>query len=453
MRFELLLCVLVLALMLLCFFAIGEIYLRILLTSMLLVLLLVHCWVTPYRWQIVPLWFVLLATQVSFVLDTSVKGPGWFALLLLCTSGVSLSVALVVGIPLLKLPVPDGRFGIGAITHALVDPDRPAFETSTDKGRRILVKIWYPSDRPSSSNGRSREPMWADFYRGAEIPRSLRWFTAYLRSIPTNTVPGAPFATGIKNPRLLIYNLGMISSVSENTTLMEYLASHGYVVFSIQHLDQLAEYHALNEEVSETEKERNKALLKRLTPSMGRDEMAEGFLELIGSSSVMNRMVATRAIDTDYVLNHAPVLFAKIPSLENCAPSVDRVGLVGFSLGGAVSTEFSKKDGRCAAVVNMDGGLYGTRIEDPISVPYLMMEAEHGEGANDLLLKNATSEMQIVVMPQTKHMDFFDAKLVWPIFRLLRALGRAPRQEFLVKKNETIREHFEHFLGKDATSD
>ena len=234
---------------------------------------------------------------------------------------------------------------------------------------------------------------------------------------------------------------------------MEVLASHGYVVLSIHHLAQFAEYNALNEEVPETEKERTKALTKRLTPSSGRDEMAEVCLELFRSSSAFNRIVATRAKDTEYVLNNATELFAKIPSLEKDALSVDRVGSLGLSLGGAVATEFSKNDERCAAVVNMDGGIYGTRIEEPVPVPYMMMNAEQGEGGCDLALKNATAEVNNLTMPQTKHLDFHDAKLVMPFLRWLGALGKAPSREFLAKKNELIRKHFEDFLGQNVPSD
>jgi dienelactone hydrolase len=416
----------------------------------MLMLLLIHLWVTPYRWQIISLWFVLIATQASVLLDVTANSLGGIVLLVFCSLGVLLSVALVVGYPLIKLPVPDGRYGIGSITHTLVDPDRPSFETSTDNGRRLFVKIWYPSDHESSSNDHSRESLWQDL-DGADRPKIQRWSFAYLQSVPTNTVPGASFAAGVENPRLLIYHHGMGTWASENTILMEHLASHGYVVISIHHLAQFAEYYALDAEVPETEKERNKALMKRLTPSMGRDEKAEVCLELFYATSAFNRMVAAEVKDCDYVLNNAPELFAKIPSLEKRAVSVDRVGSLGLSLGGAVATEFSKNDERCAAVVNMEGGIYGTRIEDPVSVPYMMMYAEQGECC-DLALKNATVEVNNVTMPQTKHLDFHDAKLVIPILRWLGPLGKAPSREFMDKKNKLIREHFETFLGQNVPS-
>jgi predicted dienelactone hydrolase len=370
----------------------------------------------------------------------------WFALLAFCTLGILLSFALVVGYPLLKLPVPDGPYGIGSVTHALVDSERAAFETSADNGRRLFIKIWYPSDHQSNSDDGSKESLWQDL-GGADRPKIQRGLLAYVRSVPTNTISGASFAAGVENPQLLIYGHGMGTWASENTVLMEYLASHGYVVFSIHHLDQFAEYYALDGEVPEPEKERNKALMKRLTPSMGRDEMADLCLELFHASSAFNRMVANEAKDCAYVLNNAPELFAKIPSLEKDALSVDRVGLLGLSLGGAVATEFCKYDERCVAVVNMDGGIYGTRIEEPVPVPYMMMNAEEGEGGCDSALKNATAEMNNLTMPQTKHMDFHDAKLVMPILRWLRVLGKAPSREFMDKKNKLIREHFETYLG------
>ena len=238
---------------------------------------------------------------------------------------------------------------------------------------------------------------------------------------------------------------------SENTTLMEHLASHGYVVLSIYHLDQLAEYNALEAKVPEAEKEWNKAFEKRIESSIGYDEKAELSLEHLRTASVYNRMVATRAVDIDYVLNNVPTLLSMIPSLDKGVLSVDRIGVLGFSLGGAVATEFSKKDERCATVVNIDGGLYGTQMEKPISVPYLMMNGDCGDCKddwfNDLVLKNAVVDVHILTMPQTKHLDFGDAKLIFPFQRWLGVLGKAPIREFLSKKNELIRKHFEDFLG------
>ena len=336
---------------------------------------------------------------------------------------------------------------MGSVVHTLVDADRASYETSSTKGRRLFVKVWYPTDQRSGPVQQPRESMWQDLYGAADVPRSLRYLTAYLTSVKTNTVRLAPMADAVANPRLLVYNHGMISVASENTLLMEHLASHGFVVLSIRHLDQLTEFHALNGALPEAERDRNRALVKRLAATSERDERARRSLEYYRSSSTTNRIVSARALDTVYVIDAIPKVMAWIPSSGAVDPSSDRVGLMGLSLGGAVATEVGRSDGRCSAVVNIDGGLFGTQSDSSVRVPYLMIYSEQNEGSNDLLLRNDGAKVHEVAIPRTKHLDFHDATMVLPVLRWIGVLGKAKPRETVDDKNQSVRKHLATCLG------
>ena len=82
--------------------------------------------------------------------------------------------------------------------------------------------------------------------------------------IVTNARHAAPYAANAWPPRVSIYNHGMISLASENSMLMEHLASHGHVVIALQHRSQLAELRALQAAQRAEEKQEQAQLERRI---------------------------------------------------------------------------------------------------------------------------------------------------------------------------------------------
>jgi dienelactone hydrolase len=71
----------------------------------------------------------------------------------------------------------------------------------------------------------------------------------------------------------------------------------------------------------------------------------------------------------------------------------ERVGFVGYSLGGAVAAEASLIDKRIRAVVNLDGWLFAQAAKAPPSAPYLLVHsADSVPQADDL--RSATQELR-----------------------------------------------------------
>src|SRR5690606_28113085 len=87
-----------------------------------------------------------------------------------------------------------------------------------------------------------------------------------------------------------------------------------------------------------------------------------------------------------FVLDRISAVLERIPGYRGKDRGVPvEAAVVGFSLGGAVATEWCRTDPRCGAAVNMDGGLFGSRPLDAVEVPYLMLYSETSEGGNDSL--------------------------------------------------------------------
>ena len=106
-----------------------------------------------------PIWGVLIVTQVINFAGVTLTGASWIGLFVLCVFLILLSFALVIGMPLVRLPVPDGPYGVGSVTHTLEDMERVRYEGSSLQGRKIFVKVWYPAAEKTNSDRSVRESL------------------------------------------------------------------------------------------------------------------------------------------------------------------------------------------------------------------------------------------------------------------------------------------------------
>lgn len=331
----------------------------------------------------------------------------------------------------LTLPELQGEHGVGTVTETLVDQARPASLVAEASGRKLFVKVWYPA----AIEPGDPEPLWAQL--GNEpVPLPMRWLVGRANSIRTNSKVGAAFSARVENAPVAIYNHGLISFASENTSLAEQLASRGFVVLSIQHVEQLQELRGLRSRESTHKRRRDSALAARLKAASPEHKaaMAQEYYE---ASTTTSQIVAARSADVTFTLENLEQLIGVIPQARPQGLATESVTLIGFSLGGAVGTEFSKGDDRARAVVNLDGGMHGTRIGEPIRVPYLMMYSSANEGINDALLPDHARR---VAPASTAHLNYHEISWLMPALRLVGIIGKTAPRDFIRYRNDTVRE-------------
>lgn len=407
--------------------------------------IVVHLVMFHFRWQMVPAYLVaailliVLAAGVSTASNVKLLSAGGAILLVLA------SFVLSIGFPVRNLPVPDGPHAVGVVTHDLEythsgSGDAPA------QLRRLLVRIWYPATVENEQN-HTRETLWSEFNDADYFSATERFFAAYLRNIRTHSYRSAPFVADLGSRPLLIYNHALLSTASDNTLLMESLASHGYVIASIQHKDQRAEYASLQNELSTEERAREHEDLKRLGGDLDRSERSALSLQVYQQNPTLPTIVMRRAQDTEYVLENLVSVLSTIPGCDN-ATCVEqgRVGLLGLSLGGAVATEFCRTNRLCGAAVNMDGGIFGADIQAPVSVPYLMLYSDSNEGGNDFLKAASGESFGDRAIAGARHADFHDASSVIPALRWFGLLGPIGGEEMNRRKNRYVREFLDESL-------
>jgi dienelactone hydrolase len=323
---------------------------------------------------------------------------------------------------------PSGLFGTGTITAELTDPDRPAHLATSRMGRSLRVQVWYPA----SATPGAAPLVWNALRRNAATPLPLRALLALIRT-RTTAIPQAKILAGPSLP-LVVYNHGMVSFADENTSLMEDLASHGYIVLAIEHAEQMQELQALNRSRS-SEQRRQDAVLVRQLRQVSRDERSRLAPEYYRASPVSCQIVIERAHDTAFVLRRVKEVMGALPGISSDSVDPEHAHLIGYSIGGAVSMEVARNNTAALSVVSIDGGLQGSLRGQPIRTPVLMLYSEANEGINDELLPPHAEKL---TLPGTTHLSFHDVSLLLPFLRYLGATGKLKPAECLAHRNQAV---------------
>jgi dienelactone hydrolase len=246
-----------------------------------------------------------------------------------------------------------------------------------------MVRVWYPTraDGPGRlyAIGPEREVLEA-FARatGGVVPAD--WLDM-LAGVRTHSVTAAPAASG--SFPMLVFSHGGFSYVWQNTPLMEHLASHGYVVWSVSHpggsggvcypdgtvvtYDEslLQEVLAFGAEPSYPARFTGDVDTRlRLVRAH-----AEGPLARIQRQWAEDMRAVLEAVTAGRVEGAAAEL------VDHC--DVTRVGALGMSLGGAAAVSAAHADPRIRVAVNLDGGHFSSDLLDTDSaVPLLHLSSD-----------------------------------------------------------------------------
>lgn len=307
--------------------------------------------------------------------------------------GLVATVALIHEFPINPLPKPSGEYAVGVRTFEIDDTSRPGvFAAGPTEPRRLLVRVWYPAGDVS---GRTPAPYFSKA-ETASTAQSLGAlvgfppFFTYVRHVQTNSYTDAPLLPGAANLPVAIYSHGYTSHLAQNTALMEELASHGYIVYSLQHTYDSSSTAFPNGDVapmdagmSETVADQTDGptqaeafggdtLDKRLNALLAFQEysLKKGSRISVQSTKVW---MGDRLFLHNTLQKNPPQAIAEIARAGNLA----KVAELGMSFGGAIAGELCMYDTRCAVGVNMDGGNFpfsATNADEP--APFLMLHSD-----------------------------------------------------------------------------
>jgi predicted dienelactone hydrolase len=263
----------------------------------------------------------------------------------------------------LTLPAPTGHERVGTVSLHLVDPTRRDPWVPSHPLRELMVSVWYPAtDTADYPIAPWLEPAAAAQYLvDQHIPSGVV-------SVPNAAGHvGAPVDRRGGPRPVVLYSPGLQADRSASTVLVEQLASEGYVVVTIDHTHDAAEV-----------------------------EFPGGRVELSAlpsdSTPVVTEAVAVRVADTRFVLDQLTALdhganpdvdHARLPRGITGALDLSRVGMFGWSDGGATTAAAMREDPRIIAGVSLDGSFYGSVPTDGLDRPFLLFSSENHNRDND----------------------------------------------------------------------
>ena len=460
-----------------------------------------------FRWQMVPAYggfgVLMLAS-----LKTSNTKPVWrtlgaLPLLLL----MSVSAFLSHELPIFSLPEPSGPYGVGTFEYSITDDARKERYSPT-RNRELYVEVWYPAEKSALPDFPVRT-LFQELYEADYTRQSLLF--GYLRHIPTHSHVQAPIAAPDDGafPVLLFNHALAPGFTSQNQLLMEHLASHGYVIFSIAHPYQsskvnlgnagtvtatseyptdldltraelhqglvgtiyeashdLSEISAVKEVLSPLaekysaldEGDRSAFLAQAVAMEelrAYRDFVSEDLLEdyFVYDYSVQNSLLQYWVEDIAFVASTLDRLQAPVVRFSE---SIDTsgFGVFGMSYGGAAAGEFCKVDARCKAGVNLDGTQFGHHWNQAVSAPFLMLYHQEHQGGNDFAYLPPTHDFWDYGVKGATHFDFTDFSYVWPLFKTLGYTGLIDGMRIIGIMNVVVLNFFDHSLrGKPISGE
>ena len=280
------------------------------------------------------------------------------------------------------------------------------------------------------------------------------------------------------NLPLVVFSHGAFGYYQSNSSTYTELASHGYIVVSLDHpyhsfftKDSSGKIITVNPEFIQT------ALV------IGGD--TESGLSDEEIRKITSEWIKLRMDDMNFVLdtlkegaggNYTDAWFYPEADEDDIATIVscidpERIGLIGHSLGGATAVSVGRRDD-VKAVVDLDGTMLGEETgvengvvivnEEPYTTPLLSIDNEkhHIERteaekagynyANNVIIKNAT-DGYVTYFKGAEHMNYTDLPLFSPFLAGMLGTGDIDAAECIDRMNEIVLNFFDCYLKDTGT--
>ena len=355
--------------------------------------------------------------------------------LLISVFWLSACAALVsVLIPLENVAKPTGEYQVGTQVIHMVDNDRSAwYGQESSNPREIMVRAWYPA-QPQEGDLKApyvyNEKLIGDMVsEGFGIPKYLM---KNLRNINGNSWSEAQ-PVNEKFP-VIIFSHGIGGLKTQNTTQMEEMASHGYVVFSCDH--------AYDAGVSIFPGDRIIFGKTNIPDNLTKEE----------KRNMRRAQLDYRAADIQFLLDEMDRENFLSVALKNSL-DLEHIGVFGHSFGGGTSVVVASVDERIDACFGLDAWFLpipSNVLNSDLNKPFIHLgqvswkEKENYLKLDTLAGNNSAWSVRLDVRGAT-HYDFTDFS---QFSKLTKKYGSGMIAPPRIRKitNSAIREFFDHYL-------
>lgn len=311
-----------------------------------------------------------------------------------------------------------GQYQSKTASYTWTDESRKETLSEKDEARNVSVKFYYPNQ----------------YKDGTEIGTE-------------ETFP------------LIIFSHGAFGFVESNYSLYEELVSEGYIVCSISHT-----YHAFF--TKETNGSMKLVNMKFMQDAI---DATNGLYGIEEEKALEDEWMAVRIGDMNFVLDTIEQMAQDQTTDEAFKHmNLDKIGLIGHSLGGATSVEIARERNDIDAVIVLDGTHIGERIgvengeyiynNEPLNVPVLDIRSEiHSssitESANEYVNDHTmmiASTGQAVTILGTAHMNFTDLPMFSPFLASMLGTGTCDARKCIEQIDSIALEWFNYYIKGDT---
>lgn len=374
---------------------------------------------------------------------------------------VAASVLLALALPVVTLPAPDGPHAVGVASFNLIDASRDEMEFGEPgRPREIYVQAWYPAVVPQNEAALEPRSLWAELSR----PPVLNVIFGYLRGIATHSYEGLALSPERESYPAIVFSPSLGGIAEQNTLLMEHLASHGYIVLAVTH-PYFGAFMARSDgtgvgtsaEVMEAMSEQGAVDLAEIMARAERAatpiERARIRLEYFDRGAQLTEFIDTWVRDLQQVLD-ALTNSRGLPVVLAGHVDVSRIGLMGMSYGGGAVTALCREDARCRAAVNLDGGLWGERKLEPMTVPYLAVTSPPNADFFEHDLLTSEAPFYAITVAGVEHTNFMDVSVLAPVLEWLGVLGPIEGERAIEIMNMSARRFLDaHLKGTEPAAE
>lgn len=338
----------------------------------------------------------------------------------------------VVVLPFYPLPEPTGNYDVGTAVCDLTDKNRTdAFSSEAGKNREIAVQFWYPADRTGEA--------------------------------PGYDIDGAPVSASQGEYPVLIFSHGAFGMRLSNASTYRELASHGYIVASIDHT-----YHSFFTSFADGSKV--PVNMKFINDAIGAQSGQMPADEVYKAS---HEWLELRTADIELVIDSLESGdIGDAGKILNGHMKLNSIGLFGHSLGGAASAQVGREREEVSAVIDIDGTMIGdiTGLDangrdivtaDSYNKPVMMMygslfldnEAKETSYLPNIhAYENDTEAAYSLCIKDSGHLNFTDLPRISPFLSGMLGVGKIDSLECLKIMNAYTLAFFDRYIkGQSST--
>ncbi|MEU8184909.1 acetylhydrolase [Micromonospora sp. NPDC049044] len=318
-------------------------------------------------------------------------------------AGRATAAATDPGLVRLSLPAPTGPYRVGTVPLHLVDRSQPDPLAGPGRYRELMVSLWYPA------RDVRRHPL-APWMTAASMRTLLgsAGFDPDAALAPlTAGHEGAPVLRPRRRLPVVLYSHGAGSHRSDTTIVVQELASHGYVVVTVDHTyDGFGEFPDGRVTVQENS--------HHATPwTYTRDVRF-----------VLDQ-IADLAAGGNPDVDHAP-----LPAGLGTALDLSRIGMFGWSKGGTATALTMATDRRIRAGLSIDGPMLSQPLPTTdLYRPFMLMTAAFTQAAEPAVAEFFThlrGWRLNIQAAEAVHSSYGDNQ--WLIPQLARVIGMSDEE-------------------------